>query len=113
MLTLYFFSKVEAKKADPRDSRTPSVIGGGNMTASGMGRGMQQVQQQAYMTGGECAIAFSSYSKFSLAHFLFYCIKKEFVIASSVTSLFLSNNNWSVNGGRNKRLSLVISESTW
>ena len=103
MLTLYFFSKVEAKKAEPRDSRTPSVIGGGNMTASGMGRGMQQ----------ECAIAFSSYSKFSLAHFLFYCIKKEFVIASSVTSLFLSNNNWSVNGGRNKRLSLVISESTW
>lgn len=31
---------MEAKKAEPRDSRTPSVIGGN----SGMGRGMQAMQ---------------------------------------------------------------------
>lgn len=41
---------MEAKKAEPRDSRTPSVIGGG-VAAPNMGRGIQPVQQQPYMPG--------------------------------------------------------------
>ena len=44
-----FSEQVEAKKAEPRDSRTPSVIGGN----AGMGRGMAAMQSP-YAPGKSC-----------------------------------------------------------